>query len=185
VLEGAYVTELSDQSAAKDAGIEVGDVVTAINDVKITSGSNLQEQILQYQVGEKIKVKVDRYGTAKEFTVELRNMQGNKEITKGVKSAEILGASFKTLSDKEKNDFRISYGIAVNNITRGGKIRECGIQNGFIIMMVNDQRMNTPEDFYSIVDKILKGNTEEKGLFIRGFYPNTGATRHYSIDLID
>ena len=27
-------------------------------------------------------------------------------------------------------------------------------------MIVNDQKIQTPEDFYSIVDKILKGNTE-------------------------
>jgi S1-C subfamily serine protease len=78
----------------------------------------------------------------------------------------------------------VTYGIEVSSITRG-KFRDNGIRNGFIIMVVNDQRINTPEEFYQIVDKILKGNTEEKGLFIKGFYPQTGATRHYAIDLVD
>ena len=184
VLEGAYVGGFAEFSAAKEAGIEKGDVITKVNDTKVISVSSLQEQIMKYQVGEKVKIKVDRYGTEKEFTVELRNMRGNLEIMKGSNSAEILGASFKTLSDKDKQENNISYGIEVNNISKG-KIKDCGIKNGFIIMIVNDQKIQTPEDFYSLVDKILKGNAEEKGLLIKGFYPNTGATRHYAIDLVD
>ena len=185
VLEGAYVDSFSDNSAAKEAGIEKGDVIIAVNNIKITSGSSLQEQIMKYQVGEKVKVKVDRYGTEKEFTVELRNAQGNTEIVKGgPNSAEILGAAFKALSDNEKKQYRVDYGIEVTNITRG-KFRDQGIRNGFVIMIVNDQKIKTPEEFYNIVDKILKGNTEEKGLLIRGFYPSTGNTRHYAIDLVD
>ena len=184
VLEGAYVFDFAMKSSAKEAGIEKGDVITAINGSKVTSPNGLQEQIMKYQPGDKVKVSVDRYGAKKEFTVELRNVQGNTEIMKGGDSAEILGAAFKSLSDKEKREYGISYGIEVNNITKG-KIRDCGISKGFVIMIVNDQRIQTPEDFYKIVDNILKGGTDEKGLLIKGFYPNTGATRHYAIDLID
>jgi S1-C subfamily serine protease len=184
VLEGAYVSKFTMRSAAKEAGIETGDVIIAVNGSKVTSVSNLQEQIMRYKVGDKVRIKVDRYGSEKEFTVELRNDQGNMEIVKGTNSAETLGASFKALSDRVKRDHGISYGIEVNDISKG-KIKECGIQNGFIIMIVNDQKIETPEDFYNIVDKILKGNTDEKGLLIKGFYPKSGATRHYAIDLID
>ena len=186
VLEGAYVSDFSTmRSPAKEAGIEVGDVITAVNGVKITSGSNLQEQIMKYKVGDKVKIKVDRYGAEKEFTVELRNIQGNTELVKGSpKSAEILGAAFKPLSETEKRKHGISYGVEVSDITKG-KIKDCGIHKGFIIMLVNDKRVESPEDLYEIVDKILKGNAEEKGLLIKGFYPESGATRHYAIDLVD
>jgi Do/DeqQ family serine protease len=184
VLEGAYVADFSMRSSAKEAGIEKGDVITAVNGSKVTSPNSLQEQIMKYQPGDKVKVTVDRYGTEKEFTIELRNAQGNTEIMKGGDSAETLGAAFKTLSDKEKREYGVSYGIEVSNVTNG-KIKDCGIRKGFVIMIVNDQKIQTPEDFYSIVDKILKGGTDEKGLLIKGFYPNSGATRHYAIDLID
>ena len=186
VLEGAYVGDFSMYSAAKEAGIEIGDIIIAVNGVKIISPNSLQEQIMKYHVGDKVSIKVDRHGTEKEFTVELRNAQGNMEIVKAgdTKSAEILGAAFKALSDKEKREYGISYGVEVTNISRG-KFREQGIRNGFIMMIVNDQKINTPEEFYSIVDNILKGNTEEKGLLIRGFYPSSGNTRHYAIDLVD
>ncbi|MDR2679568.1 MAG: Do family serine endopeptidase [Tannerella sp.] len=183
-LKGAYVGDFAMRSSAKEAGIEIGDVITAVNGNRVTSVNSLQEQVMKYQPGDKVKVKVDRYGTEKEFTVELKNAQGNTEIVKGGDSAEILGAAFKALSEKDKREYGINYGIEVNDISKG-KIKDCGIRKGFIIMIVNDQRIQTPEDFYSIVDKILKGGTDEKGLLIKGFYPNSGATRHYAIDLID
>ena len=183
-LEGAYVSDFAMKSSAKEAGIEKGDVITAVNGSKVTSPSNLQEQVMKYHPGDKVKITVDRYGATKEFTVELRNVQGNTEIMKGGDSAKTLGAAFKTLSDKDKREYGISYGIEVSDISNG-KIKDCGIRKGFVIMIVNDQKVQTPEDFYSIVDKILKGNTEEKGLLIKGFYPNTGSTRHYAIDLVD
>lgn len=184
VLEGAYVGDFAERSSAKEAGIEKGDVITAVNGKKVTSPNSLQEQIMQYHPGDKVKITVDRYGTTKDFTVELRNAQGNTEIMKGGDSAKTLGAAFKPLSEKAKREYGISYGIEVSDVN-SGKIKDCGIRKGFVIMIVNDQRIQTPEDFYSIVDKILKGETEEKGLLIKGFYPNTGATRHFAIDLID
>jgi Do/DeqQ family serine protease len=183
-LEGAYVSDFAMRSSAKEAGIEKGDVITAVNGQRVTSPNNLQEQIMKYQPGDKVNVTVDRYGTKKDFTVELRNAQGNTEVTKGGDSAKVLGAAFKPLSDKEKRDYGISYGVTASDIGPG-KIKDCGMRKGFIIMIVNDQRIQTPEDLYQIVDTILKGGTDEKGLLIKGFYPNSGATRHYAVDLVD
>ena len=184
VLEGAYVNDFAERSSAKEAGIEKGDVITAVNGNKVTSPSSLQEQISKFHPGDKVKITVDRYGTTKEFTVELRNVQGSTEIKKNTDSAEIIGAAFKALNDKQKREYGVSYGIEVYDVSKG-KFRENGISKGFIIMIVNDQKVQTPEDFYKIVDKILKGNTEDKGLLIKGFYPNSGATRHYGVDLVD
>ncbi len=184
VLEGAYIAEFATRSSAKEAGIEVGDVITAINDVKVRSTGSLQEQVNRYRPGDKIKVTVDRNGSTKTFTVELRNMQGTTEVVKGAgDTAEVLGAAFKELTPKQKQQLGISYGIEVAGITNG-KFRDVGIQKGYIIMIVNDQRVSTVEEFEKIVDRVLKGNGEDKVLFIKGISPN-GRTRYYAIDLAE
>lgn len=184
VLEGAYVAEFAQRSSAKEAGMEVGDVITSVNGVKVRSSNALQEQVNKYRPGDKVKVEVDRYGSAKTFTIELRNMQGGTEvIKKGGDSAEILGAAFRALSDEQKKQYSVSYGIEVNGLNKG-KVQDAGIRKGFIIMSVNDQRISEPEDLYRIVDRILKGVSDEEGLFIKGFYPN-GGTRLYAINLTD
>ena len=184
VLEGAYVVDFAERSSAKEAGIEKGDVITAVNGSKVTSPSGLQEQIIKHQPGDKVIITVDRYGTTKEFKVELRNIQGNTEIKKGGDGAEIIGAALTTLSDSEKREHGISFGIMVKEVSKG-KFSEQGIRKGFVITMVNNQKMQTPEEFFNLVDKILKGKTEDKGLLIRGFYPDTGASGYYGINLVD
>ena len=92
----------------------------------------------------------------------------------------MLGAAFRELSDAQKKEYGVSYGIEVNGISKG-KVQEAGIRKGFIIMVVNDQKISTPEDLFRIVEKIQKGSSEEQGLFIRGFYPD-GRTRLYAIN---
>lgn len=183
VLEGAYVADFAERSTAKEAGLEVGDVIVAINGVKIKSASALQEQISKYRPGDKVEVKVDRNGTSKTYTVELRNAQGSTEVIKRGDTAEILGAAFKPLSDKQKQQLGVSYGVEVAGLT-GGKLRDAGIKKGFIIMIVNNQKVSSPEELEKIVDNVLKGHSEDQGLFIKGFYPN-GRTKYYAIDLAE
>ena len=95
VFEGAYVGGFAERSSAKEAGIEKGDVIVAVNGVKIKSSSALQEQISKYRPGDKVELTINRNGSTKKFTVELRNAQGSTKVVKGGDSAEVMGAAFK------------------------------------------------------------------------------------------
>lgn len=182
-LAGAYVGGFAERSSAKEAGLEKGDVITAVNGIKIKSANALQEQISKYRPGDKVELTVDRNGSTKHLTVELRNAQGSTKVIKGGDTAEVLGAAFKTLTDKEKQQLGVSYGIEVTGVTTG-KMKEAGIKKGFVIMIVNNQKITAPEDMERIVESILQGRTEDQGLFIKGFYPN-GRTKYYAIDLAE
>ena len=180
-LEGAYVGGFAERSTAKEAGVEKGDVITAVNGVKVKSASALQEQISKYRPGDKVELTVDRNGSTKKYTVEFRNAQGSTKVVKSGDGTEIMGGAFKALSDEQKRKLGVSYGIEVTGVTNG-KLQSAGIKKGFIIMIVNNQKISAPEDFEKIVDNILQGRTEDQGLFIKGFYPN-GRTKYYAIDL--
>lgn len=189
VTEGAYIAEFAPYSSAKEAGIEVGDVIVAINDVKIRTGSALQEQISKYRPGDKVKVTVDRYGKTQHYTIELRNSQGNTEVVKSKGDvAEVLGAAFKELTDKQKQQLGISYGVEVTGVTNG-KMKDVGVSKGYIIQSINEQRVSSPEEIEKIVERVLKGGDGDQALFIKGIYPNrnnTGfRTVYYAINLAD
>ena len=183
VFEGAYVGGFAERSSAKEAGIEKGDVIVAVNGVKIKSSSALQEQISKYRPGDKVELTINRNGSTKKFTVELRNAQGSTKVVNGGDSAEVMGAAFKALNDEQKRKLGVSYGIEVTGLT-SGKLKDAGIKKGFIIMIVNNQKISAPEDLEKIVESILQGRTEDQGLFIKGFYPN-GRTKYYAIDLAE
>jgi Do/DeqQ family serine protease len=182
VLEGAYVTDFASPSAAKSAGMEAGDVIVAFNDAKIRSGSDVQERVSRCRPGDKVSITVDRNGTAKTFKVELRNAQGNTELVKGQgDAAEILGAAFKEISDKQKQELGISYGIEVAGLFNG-KLRDVGITKGFIIMLANDQKINTQQDLEKVVERIIKNGGDDQLLILKGLNQN-GRNRYYAIDL--
>jgi Do/DeqQ family serine protease len=182
VLEGVYVADFTEFSSAKGAGIEIGDVITAVNDSKVKSVNELQERISRFRPGDKAVVAVNRNGTTKTFTVELRNTQGNTDVIKGKGDvAELLGAAFKELTAKQKQELGVSYGIEVAAVFNG-KLRDAGITKGFIIMIANEQKISTPDEMEKLTERILRSNDEDKLLVLKGISPN-GRTRYYAIDL--
>ena len=184
VSEGAYVSEFADKSDAIPAVMEVVDVILDINDRKVRSSHALQEQISKYRPGDKVKVTVNRQGKEMNFNVELKNAEGSTRVIEAAKgnSADVLGAAFEALSNQQKRELGVSYGIEVTGLLNG-KLRDAGIKKGFIIMIVNDQKISTPEQLEKMVDRLLKSSTDERFLVIKGFYPENGRTKIYAIDL--
>jgi Do/DeqQ family serine protease len=181
-LDGIYVADFAQFSSAKGAGIEIGDVITAVNDTKVKSVNELQERISRFRPGDKVRVSLNRNGTAKTVTVELRNMQGNTDVVKGKGDvAELLGAAFKELTAKQKQELGISSGIEVAAVFNG-KLKDAGITKGFIIMTANEQKVSAADDLEKIVERILRSNSEDQLLVLKGITPSR-RTRYYAIDL--
>lgn len=184
VSEGAVVAGFADRSTAKEAGLQKGDVITAVNGVKVKSANALQEQINKYRPGDKVELTIDRNGSVKTYSVELRNAQGSTSVVKkAADSADVLGAAFAPLSDKQKSEMGVSYGIEVTGVL-DGKLKDAGIRKGFIIMVVNDQKITKPEQLGMMVDKLMKGSADNQYLVVKGFYPN-GRTKVFAIDLAE
>ncbi|MGI6218893.1 MAG: Do family serine endopeptidase [Bacteroidaceae bacterium] len=148
IVDGVYVSEVTEGGAAEEAGLQKNDVITAINDKKIHSMGELQETIAQLTPG--TKVKVTYYREKKEHTVNLtlKNSQGNTQIVKNV-GMEILGAAFREVSDETKKRLNIRYGIEVTGV-KDGPMKDAGVEKGFIILRVNDQVIKSVDDMESV-----------------------------------
>lgn len=59
---GAYVSSVAENSPAKEAGIETGDVITAIDSTSVSSYNDLSEAIKSAKVGDTVKITVYRNG---------------------------------------------------------------------------------------------------------------------------
>ena len=53
---GARVSDFTQESAARDASMSAGDVITSVNGVRVTGHDELWEQIAKYKPGEKVAV---------------------------------------------------------------------------------------------------------------------------------
>lgn len=79
VPKGAYIDKVSKDSAADNAGLMAGDIITQFGDDEITSLTDLQEVLQYYRKGQTITVKVqrrDKYGEYTDVSVEV-TLQGS------------------------------------------------------------------------------------------------------------
>jgi|WetSurMetagenome_2_1015567.scaffolds.fasta_scaffold62119_2 serine protease Do len=174
-LEGVYVSDVSDNSAAKEAGIEKGDVITQINNIQVNSPSELQEIVGRNRPGDKITVIVKRKDKVKQFEVKLRNLQGDMSVVKAGTFDTILGAKFVNLDDQEKMKLGIKNGVKITEIQEG-KLKSAGVKPGFVITQINSKSINSVEELGKII-KSVKG-----GVYLEGVYQN-GEVAYYAFGL--
>ncbi len=169
-IEGVYIAGVDEPGGAAAAGIKEGDVVTAVNNIPVNSISELQEQISKYRPNDQVNVTVIRDKKTQQFTVTLRNIEGDTQILRGDPTS-ILGAKFEEVPQKDKKNLGINSGVKVKDVGQG-KLRSLGIRNGFIITAINDKPVNSTSDVQAILNSI-----ESKGrVLINGIYPNGQVT---------
>jgi S1-C subfamily serine protease len=71
VDEGAFITEVVPDSAADDAGLEVGDVIIAIDGNDVTESSEVRDQIIDKDPGDDVKITFIREGEEQTVTATL------------------------------------------------------------------------------------------------------------------
>ncbi|MDO4502020.1 MAG: trypsin-like peptidase domain-containing protein [Coriobacteriia bacterium] len=71
VTEGAYISSVASGSGADKAGLQVGDIVTKLNDTKIKSASDLMLAVRSQKVGSKVTVEYHRDGKQESAEVTL------------------------------------------------------------------------------------------------------------------
>ncbi len=182
-MEGAYVDEVVENSAAEKAGIKKEDVITKVNGVDVKSAAQLQEQIGRYSPGDKVSVTVLRNNKEITLNAELKNRQGNTSVVSSDVNTDMLGAEFKEVSAKLKSQFQLEYGIEVKSVSKG-KFQQAGIKSGFIIVKINNQAIRSVDDIESALDAAINTSDQFKVLNIAGIYPN-GKVTYYTINLAD
>lgn len=180
--KGVYVAEVSERSAALEAGLESGDVIVAINGVATPTVAILQEQIARYRPGDKVKIEYFRGKDKKEADATLKNSDGNTEVTKA-SNIDMLGATLKEASDELRNKLRIRGGVEVAKV-KEGQFKKAGIRDGFVILDINGERIMNVKNVEAVFQALMRGETRDKVMFIKGLYPN-GRAAYYAVPLID
>lgn len=93
--QGAFVYEVSEDSAAQKAGIKKGDVITKFDGESVTSSDDLIDKMCYYGVGEKVIVEVQ---TANSGEYEAREV----EVTLQEASADVLAAAQEEEAQKQQ-----------------------------------------------------------------------------------
>jgi len=174
-IEGVYVSMVREGGAARQAGIRAGDIIIAVDNVRVNSTAELQEAVSKYSPGQKVQVIVKRDGTLKQYEVILRNLEGSTEVIQKSDLLEVLGATFEPLSEREKQSLGVQNGIRVKSVKQG-KFMKVGIREGFILTSVNKKPVGSVKDIESIL------NDSEGGVIIEGVDHN-GIHSYYAFGM--
>jgi serine protease Do len=170
-IEGVFIGRVQPGGAAELAGIKDNDVIISVDNVAVNSSAELQEQISKHRPGDKVTVEIKRDNKKKLYNVTLRNKHGDTEIVKGDNPDDIFGAKFVAISDRDKEELGIRYGVKITELGNG-KFKDTGIKKGFIITQVN----KSPVSEVNELKRIIKNS--RGGILVEGIYPN-GEVAYY------
>ena len=177
-VDGIYITDLTKDGAAIQAGIKKGDVIKKINTVTINSGSELQEQLSNYKPGDKVNVTIVRDGADHVIPVTLKNNAGNYSIVKASRMIDKLGANMETLDAKKAKEYGIAGGVVVKKINEGAINDQTRMRDGFIITKADGKIVKSVDDLSNIISK-------DKQVTIEGVYPGYSEPFQYPLVLDD
>ena len=177
-MEGVYIDKIAEDCAAADAGLEKGDVIISADGQKVTRMAELQEIIAKKRPGDKINLTYLRNKKKHNVSVTLKNEQGNVSVVKNA-DLDVLGAVFREVTDAQKSQLNIKYGVEVVKVNNG-KLKDAGMGKGYIITHVNDTSIKTLDDLAEIVKSA--STSKDPVLYIKGIYP-TGRKTYYAVPL--
>ena len=177
-MEGVRIEKVVEDGAANEAGLEKEDVITAVDGQKVKTMGDLQGILAQKRPGEQVKVTYLRNKKEKTVTLTLKNEQGNTKVVKNA-DLDVLGGSFRAITDSQKEQLNIGYGLEVIKIS-GGKLKDAGMPKGFIIQKANDQSIKSIEDLQEVVKEA--STSKEPVLYIQGIFP-TGKKGYFAVPL--
>jgi Do/DeqQ family serine protease len=175
-VEGVYITDVVTNGAAKEAGIQPGDVIKKINDVNINSGSELQEQLSNFKPGDKVNVTYERNGVEKTVTATLKNNAGTYAIVKPSTMVDKLGAELETLDPAKAKQLGLPGGVVVKKINEGILNDQTRMRDGFIITKVDGKDVKSVDDLKNQI-----GNKTD--ITITGYYPGYNEPFEYPLSM--
>ena len=165
---GAIVQDFTDNSPAAEAGMKRGDVIVAVDGKSVQRVGQLQRIIASYEPGDKVKIKVIRYG--KELTLDVRLAEqtvpqpeptvatvnprpGNRLIGVQVQALDRELARENGLDSLE--DVK---GVLIVEVMRFGPAFNAGLGPGWVIQSVNGQPVADVESFDKALADIEPGD---------------------------
>ncbi|MCV6631321.1 MAG: trypsin-like peptidase domain-containing protein [Flavobacteriaceae bacterium] len=142
--QGVYIGNIVSESGAEEAGLQEGDIIKKIDQVKVNKFPDLIGYIHSKRPGDKVNVVYTRNGKEKQTLVTLKK---NETF-----NLEKIGLSVKALSKKDQKKYNIDYGVKIT----GQSQRYQESFEGKILLEINGSKIRTPEDAQELQEEFKR-----------------------------
>jgi len=148
-LEGALIARIQPGSPAEQAGLRLGDVVTALNGRAIRSAGELRARLGLTPVGDEVELQVTRNGGSQRIRVRIAPPQESAE-GEGLAIPQLPGLKVVEIERGSPLFQRLrGGGLVVSAVDPDSRALQAGFRPGDIIYAVNRRRVQTLKEFLS------------------------------------
>jgi len=144
--EGFYISDLEPSMGAASAGVEKGDVIISLDNLKIAKFSDLTGYLSTKRPGDIVSVGVMRKNQRLDLNVKLEKNE----------NVDFYGMQLKNMSGEELEKMGIENGIKVLN-HRNNTLYRMGVTPGYILIEINGEKIKNTADLSSF-DSDIKIN---------------------------
>lgn len=149
-IQGALVQEVVSDSAAETAGVQVGDVIVAVDGEEITSASDLRTTVGLRRSGETVRIEVLREGKLRRMSATLTELSSLQQVAAGDIHPGLEGAELTNYEGQEgKFEGR---GILVEAVEAGSPAALRGLRPNDIIATVNRVRVRSVRELREVAE---------------------------------
>ena len=137
--EGVYVDSVVEDSGAEKAGIEKGDIIKEIDNIKVSKFADLTGQIGAKRAGDVVKLTLSKNGELKTVSVIL---------TKNETFTLPLVGTIKNAKNEDLKKLKAPYGVKIIKLNSQYESywTKNGVTEGAIITSINDIKINSVDD---------------------------------------
>ena len=163
-VDGALISNVAPGSAAADAGLKSGDVITEVNGEPVLRSGSLSSLIGLSAPGERVKLKVWRDHSERTIEARLGGADdGEKKIADAGAAGEHgqLGLSLRPLTRDEKRESKLDAGLVVEAVE--GAAARAGIEAGDVLLAINGKPVQSIDQLKSV----LSGKPKSVALLVQ------------------
>ncbi|HEY6302901.1 MAG TPA: Do family serine endopeptidase [Terriglobales bacterium] len=165
---GVTVSNVVSGSPADEAGLKIGDTITSVDGKEVKSGDDLVADIASRKPGTKAKLTFGRNGKKQDATVTIADRsklfasrlgEEDENQSEDAPKASKFGVTVRNITPDLADRLGIpaSKGVVVQDVKQGSFAEDLGLNRGDVILEVNKQPVNNPDDFTKIELSLKSG----------------------------
>jgi serine protease Do len=165
---GVTVSNVVSGSPADQAGLKIGDTITSVDGKDVKSGDELVADIASRKPGSKAKLNFVRNGKKQDTTVTIADRsklfasrlgEEDENQSEETPKASKFGVTVRSITPDLADRLSIAAGkgVVVQDVKQGSFAEDLGLNRGDVVLEVNKQPVNNPDDFMKIESSLKSG----------------------------